>query len=243
VKIPIRSQGRQGVHRQRLGHPGDALDVDLLATTNMLSVGIDIGRLGVMLMNGQPKTTSEYIQATSRVGRATTPGLVVTLLRSAKPRDRSHYEHFRGYHEALYRHVEPTSVTPWSASSRERSLQAALVLLVRHGAGLRANDDAAGFRARDPRVVRAVDKLLAVVRRADPGEVEAAERDIRRLVDEWDERARQADEQGDTLKYESRRSPALLKNFGETGAGWPLMHSMRSVDRTVRVIAVGERPR
>ncbi|MCZ9337437.1 hypothetical protein NGM37_06545, partial [Streptomyces sp. TRM76130] len=66
------------------------------------------------LMVGQPKTTAEYIQATSRVGRGDTKGVVVTLFRSGRARDRSHFETFRGYHEALYRSVEPTSVTPWS---------------------------------------------------------------------------------------------------------------------------------
>lgn len=158
--------------------------VDLLATTNMLSVGIDISRLGLMLMNGQPKTTSEYIQATSRVGRGDVPGLVVTLLRASKPRDRSHYESFRAYHEALYRHVEPTSVTPWSLASRERALSAALVMVVRHGVGLRANEDAGNFSADDPRVRTAVERIRGMAAVADPDEVQRVTDELQRLVNE-----------------------------------------------------------
>lgn len=214
--------------------------VDLVATTNMLSVGIDISRLGMMLMNGQPKTTSEYIQATSRVGRANVPGLVITLLRAGKPRDRSHYESFRSYHESLYRHVEPTSVTPWSLASRERSLRAALVLLVRHGVGLRENGDAGDFSCDDPAVKKAIARLAATARSADPDEADQSERELHRFAHEWQERAERAVAQGERLHYQSRDNPALLKDFGEQGEGWPTMHSMRSVDRQVRVMAVGE---
>jgi hypothetical protein len=214
--------------------------VDVLATTNMLSVGIDIGRLGVMLVNGQPKTTSEYIQATSRVGRDKVPGLVVTLLRANKPRDRSHYEGFRAYHDSLYRHVEPTSVTPWSLASRLRSLRAAFVLLVRHGAGLRHNEDAGQFSMDDPGVARALRRLAAVAAVADPDEAAVSERELQRIAREWQDRAAAVTARGETLAYRSKDRPALLKDFGAGGEGWPVMHSMRSVDRQVRVLAVGE---
>jgi hypothetical protein len=101
----------------------------------MISVGVDVGRLGLMCTIGQPKTTAEYIQATSRVGRdAKGPGLVVTVYNWARPRDLSHYETFEHYHATFYRQVEALSVTPYSSRALDRGLTAAFVALLRHGA-------------------------------------------------------------------------------------------------------------
>ncbi|HET9677547.1 MAG TPA: helicase-related protein, partial [Solirubrobacterales bacterium] len=111
----------------------DGQRVDCAIATNMISVGLDIPRLGLMVVLGQPKTHSEYIQATSRVGRDDgRPGLVVTLLNIHKPRDRSHYERFRHYHETFYRSVEVASVTPFSARALDRGFAGALVAMARH---------------------------------------------------------------------------------------------------------------
>jgi hypothetical protein len=107
--------------------------VDCAIATNMISVGLDIQRLGLMVVLGQPKSHAEYIQATSRVGRDDKrPGLVITLLNFHKPRDRSHYERFRHYHETFYRSVEVGSVTPFSARALDRGFAGALVGLARH---------------------------------------------------------------------------------------------------------------
>lgn len=111
---------------------GQAGALDVVLATNMLSVGVDIPRLGLMLVNGQPKTMAEYIQATSRVGRGAVAGLVVPVLNSAKPRDRSHFETFKTWHSTLYRDVEATSVTPFASRARDRALHAVLVAAVRH---------------------------------------------------------------------------------------------------------------
>ena len=120
--------------RRRLGSGfHEAQRVDCAIATNMISVGLDIQRLGLMVVLGQPKTHAEYIQATSRVGRdELRPGLVVTLLNIHKPRDRSHYERFRHYHETFYRSVEVASVTPFSARALDRGFAGALVALARH---------------------------------------------------------------------------------------------------------------
>jgi hypothetical protein len=107
---------------------------DVVLASNMISVGIDVQRLGVMIVNGQPKGIAEYIQATSRVGRREQGpgGLVITIHNNAKARDRSHFETFRTWHMALYREVEATSVTPFAPRARQKALHAALVILARH---------------------------------------------------------------------------------------------------------------
>ena len=106
--------------------------IDVLLASNMISVGVDIDRLSLMVVTGQPKTTAEYIQATSRVGRQS-PGLVVCVYNWSRPRDTSHFERFRSYHNSLYRFVEATSVTPFSSRARDKSLQGVLSSMVRLG--------------------------------------------------------------------------------------------------------------
>ncbi len=123
------------VHHGPASEASGRRPIDALLATNMMSVGVDVPRLGLMVVVGQPKATAEYIQATSRVGRiAAGPGLILTLYNWARPRDLSHYETFEHYHATFYRHVEALSATPFSARALDRGLTAVLVALLRqHG--------------------------------------------------------------------------------------------------------------
>ena len=119
---------------------GNARTVDVALATNMISVGLDIVRLGLMLVLGQPKTAAEYIQTTSRVGRDwNRPGLIVTVLNVHKPRDRMHFEQFGSFHRSFYRAVEATSVTPWASRALDRALAA---IVVASDSAHRSGDDA-----------------------------------------------------------------------------------------------------
>ncbi|MGW2087479.1 helicase-related protein [Streptomyces sp. NPDC001880] len=237
--IPRASQPRL---LDRLGRSfTDRESVSFLATTNMLSVGVDVSRLGLMLMNGQPKTTSEYIQATSRVGRRTVPGLIVTLFRSSKPRDRSHYESFGVYHSSLYRHVEPTSVTPWSPPSRDRALHAALTILVRHGMGLNSEDGAGDVLDHKEEVRHVRDRIVAHVQSSDPDESESARQQLDELIEAWMQEAAIARGEGSRLYYRPQGlgHASLLTDFGKRQGLWETAQSMRNVDRECLVAVRG----
>lgn len=232
----------QDLRQLRVNADESPAAVDAVLSSNMLSVGIDVQRLALMLMVGQPKTTAEYIQATSRVGRGSVNGIVVTLFRSNRARDRSHFETFRGFHDALYRSVEPTSVTPWSLSSRDRSLAGALISLLRHSiASLSRDDDAGAFDLSGPHlratVEGLVERFMVLVRQSDPNEQQAVSDQVWQLLREWDRKASEARGAGDILRYEHREpgDRALVKRFGQEGADWLVGDSMRSVEPNVAV--------
>ncbi|MFI8997904.1 helicase-related protein [Streptomyces sp. NPDC053542] len=215
---------------RRLPDP-DTLDV--LLATNMISVGVDIDRLGLMAVMGQPQTTAEYIQATSRVGRQH-PGLVAVMYNSARSRDRSHYEGFPAFHSALYREVESTSVTPFSSRARDRGLHAVVVALARLMLPAARADEAAadiaGFVDELNAVVRP--RILARVGAVDDLERKATARSFDEFVHWWLDLA--ADRP--TLKYKARRGshePALLTGFDDEdpdATGWSTLWSLRDVD-------------
>lgn len=172
--------------RLELPHDDEA-SVDVALASNMISVGVDIDRLGLMVVAGQPKTSSEYIQASSRVGRdADRPGLVVTVLNLFKPRDRSHYERFRAYHESFYRFVEAGSVTPFSTPALDRGLAGLLVAMTRlSDPALTPSDAVSRVAAKGDVAARAVAQIAerAAFERRDrtQDEVDRIAEEIRRL--------------------------------------------------------------
>ncbi|MBA4860435.1 DNA helicase [Streptomyces sp. PSKA54] len=207
--------------------------VDVLLATNMIAVGVDVDRLGLMAVMGQPQTTAEYIQATSRVGRAH-PGLVAVMLNATRPRDRSHYENFLHFHSALYREVESTSVTPFSARARERGLHAVIVALTRILIPAARPNEAAGQVESYEHLIREDIKpvLLERVHAVTPEETEAVSRAFDEFVDKW---LYEADLHSGLLfePKKGRRSPSLLKSYddeAEDREAWPTLWSLRDVD-------------
>jgi hypothetical protein len=212
---------------------------DVVLTTAMFGTGVDVARLGLIFVNGQPKTTSAYIQATGRVGR-TTGGLVVSFLKAARPRDLDHYEFFTGYHRALYRFVEPITVAPFSPRCRERSLGPLSVLLLRQARvidGIPVNEewriqqrlgnqiiDCRARRMADQRHSPEVEAVIAAIeqrsqaqpiaRRPPAGEVE---QDASSELDRWQQVAAGAPSNNDLVYDESTmlRPPARRVVLGD----------------------------
>jgi hypothetical protein len=221
--------------------------IDILPCTNMISVGVDIKRLGLMVVNGQPKTTSEYIQATSRVGRdpKRAPGVIVTLYSGTKPRDRSHYENFTGYHQELYRAVEPTSVTPFAPPARDRALHAALIILMRFAGSIGENEDAGKFNMDDQTISNLVLRLKERMSLAEPSVKNEIQKSVDELCEEWRATIEEAKRNNKRLQYDSskagRQFRALMCFFNQESDGkWPTLNSMRNVDQESRIRIKGE---
>ena len=199
--------------------------VDVAIATNMISVGLDISRLGLMVCFGQPKTSSEYIQATSRVGRDDQrPGLVVTILNIHRPRDRSHYERFAAFHDSFYRSVEATSVTPFSPRALDRGLAGTLIALVRQGhLPMTPPRGATEILKELPRLAFAVDLLSkrAFDTHHDTSSPDAKQLSLKvrdrcnDLLDEWSKIAKELHDAGGALQYQTEAGSAqrLLYEF------------------------------
>ncbi len=211
--------------------------IDVVLATNMVSVGVDVSRLGLMVMNGQPKTRSEYIQATSRVGRSTFPGLVIAVLNAAKPRDRSHFETFFGWHSTLYRDVEATSVTPFASRARDRALHAALVAMIRHAdAAMVPSPNLSN--ASTSLLQSVVEEIERRVKSIDPREFSECRSEIDERLDNWESRKPTFYSNPNAPNKSLLISADLNAQRRATGrlppAAWPTMNNMRSVEASTR---------
>lgn len=219
---------------------------NIVLATNMISVGIDVARLNVMLLVGQPKLTSEYIQASSRVGREY-PGMAFVMYDGGKSRDRSHYEQFRPYHESFYKYVEPTGATPFSEPARKRALHAVLIAYLRlSDPSLRLDNFAANFRKDkyqneiDEITDFIVERCKSVNHRVNPymeDDSELVRQEIEDIFEKWQNLS---DESNGTFFYGYKfmvtnpdgPGERLLKIFGtyRDDPAFETMTSMRNVD-------------
>lgn len=225
----------------------------VLLATNMISVGIDVARLNVMLMVGQPKLTSEYIQASSRVGRSF-PGLCFIQYDATKSRDRSHYERFRSYHESFYRFVEPTGATPFSKPARERALHAVLTAMIRQKEEWKDDKDAQKFDMGDLEksiseiqefVLNRIKSINARSENQLKDDIEDVRSEMQEFFEKWQELVEECNQDGGKIPiYFGRRfmvSPPnseerrLLRQYNSAGrdAAVDTLTSMRNVDAPV----------
>lgn len=209
--------------------------LDAVLATNMISVGVDVDRLGTMFVQGQPKTTSEYIQATSRIGRKH-PGIVLVLLNSMRSRDLSHFERFKAYHQALYRHVEMMSVTPFAKGTLYKGLTGTFIGYIRQTI-MEINAE------QSPKKIAQLQKeidaaTVLFLERVQDAHDETIEAEVKELLKWWLEMAIKYAES--KLGYKESRyvKSYLLKNFSEEVKAQdarPAMMSLRNVEATIEI--------
>jgi len=210
--------------------------VDVCLASNIIEVGIDVPRLSLMTVVGQPKTTSQYIQVTGRVGRLwqERPGLVVTIYSPSKPRDRSHFEQFRSYHERLYAQVEPTSVTPFSPPALDRALHGVMAAYARQAGDERVAASPFPYPGNLIEDLRQV--MVQRLRAVDPEEELNFERVFDGRADEW-RKWQRTNWQG---RWTDSDVP-LLRQAGtyataeRARVSWSTPQSMRNVDAECQV--------
>ena len=242
IKEPLELTSRESTDKvalakERLGSVFGSKEetVDVALATNMISVGLDITRLGLMVVQGQPKTAAEYIQATSRVGRDhERPGLILTVLNMHKPRDRTHFEQFAQFHRTFYRAVEATSVTPWAARALDRALAAVVVAAARHLDPM-LTPDAAVVALKDSPNTRALVRD-AIVARAPEQAISGGRAGLAVLIDEildaWVATATAQSSGGSAFAYSGKKSPQRLLHQ-------PLEPTIANLDEQHRLFVAG----
>ncbi|MCM1329124.1 MAG: DEAD/DEAH box helicase [Ruminococcus sp.] len=209
---------------------------DYIMASNMLSVGIDIERLGIMCVYGQPKSNSEYIQATSRVGR-TNPGLVISLYNGMRSRDKSYYEQFDYYHSTFYKYVEATSVTSYSPRAVEKALHCALMAIIRHTIPkYNPNENACEFIGNDEDIEMVKQNILKRVKDIEPRISEYAGEWLDFYLKCWEKLSECLPNRLVFSDYHNEDS-ALFKNAGnQTGSDIPpILNSVRNVEPSVNI--------
>lgn len=218
-------------------HWSDPDHIDIVLASNMISVGMDVSRLGLMVVNGQPKTIAEYIQATSRVGRSQrAPGLVITLFNAAKSRDRSRYETFASWHRSLYRDVEATSVTPFAPRARDRAMHAPFVAMIRHLVKGMTDPGAIAQHQREAEAL--LDKVVERVERIDPTEADDARKQLNKFLDDWFDHQGLKEywsDFGDAL-LTSAEAAAVRGNKARFEKQKPTPNSLRSVEASTSFV-------
>ena len=214
--------------------------IDFLLATNMISVGIDIDRLGLMTVVGQPKTAAEYIQATSRIGRVN-PGIITVLFSPTKIRDRSHYEKFKAFHDVFYKEVEPSGVTPFSKQVIERALHAILIIMARQYETLKDNSNAGNFRKEHEVVNKMKGILQSRINKIEPESLNYAYNELEKFVNEfWENQALQY---GGALRYSKTKGTnqfhQLIKDFASVNKeGRGTLNSFRNVDYDIKMTEI-----
>ncbi|MCM1230852.1 MAG: helicase C-terminal domain-containing protein [Ruminococcus flavefaciens] len=209
---------------------------DYIMASNMLSVGIDIDRLGVMRVYGQPKSNSEYIQATSRVGR-TNPGLVISLYNGMRSRDKSYYEQFGYYHRTFYKYVESTSVTSYSPRAIEKALHCAMMAVIRHTIPrYNSNESACRFVRTDKDVEAVKQDILRRVADIEPRIRGYAEKWLDYYLDCWNELAENLPNRLVFSDYQNEDTALFRSADNNNGSDIPsILNSVRNVEPSAGV--------
>lgn len=209
--------------------------LDAVLATNMISVGVDVDRLGTMIVQGQPKTTSEYIQATSRVGRKY-PGVVFVLLNSMRSRDLSHFERFKVYHQALYRHVETMSVTPFATGALYKGLTGTFIGFLRQSImEINAEQNPKKILHLQKEIDDATIQFLERVKNSYETTIET---EIKDLMNWWKELANKYSDQKFAYKPSKYVKGSLLRSFSEENKNKdarPAMMSLRNVESAIEI--------
>lgn len=81
--------------------------------TSIVSHGVDIDQWNIMIFQGIPRSTAEYIQSLSRVGRKFL-GVIFVWFYPNRTRDLSFYQNFYDYHDLLDHKVEYVPLSRWT---------------------------------------------------------------------------------------------------------------------------------